>query len=163
MFARKRLLLCTAWSKEGRIFQILQNFQILIPLIWASGIADWAGQQHIPFLTQSIPACFFVCVKETGLRPNSHRLLWRKSIFTHSKMGNIVTIGNQSGLQILLVTSTSLRISKANTGVKRQGGDERYVAWGQIQSLALLMPSPPISVTLSPVQKRVRRRSLSEP
>lgn len=160
MFARKRLLLCTAWSKEGRIFQILQNFQILIPLIWAW---YWAGQQHIPFLTQSIPACFFVCVKETGLRPNSHRLLWRKSIFTHSKMGNIVTIGNQSGLQILLVTSTSLRISKANTGVKRQGGDERYVAWGQIQSLALLMPSPPISVTLSPVQKRVRRRSLSEP
>lgn len=54
-------------------------------------------------------------------------------------------------------------VSKANTSVKRQGGDESYVSWGHIQSLALFMPSPPISVTLSPAQKRVRRRSLSEP
>lgn len=41
-------------------------------------------------------------------------------------------------------------VSKANAGVKRQGGDQSYVARGHIQSLALFMPSPPISATLSP-------------
>lgn len=137
MFARKRLLPCTAWSEKGRIY--LSWFPFSGP-----GTADCVSKQHIPLIRVFQSTSFTRTREQDFTNPAATGSSKGRNVFTCLELGNFFSTGIKSDFKPTWWSSLYCTLNPS-TSVKRQGGDENCVAMDQTQSLALSWLQPPVS------------------